>query len=459
MPRSTSTLDSLSKAQDPRVNALREDLNDFIEVQRRKTKQIIENNEQEKKQLATKRIENVEQLAKLDSELRQSSKVFRLQEQTERPLMLPDTTVAASSCGAPVQMSSTGTASQEELIQGMQDLVLQRQILMWLGLAVDMDAVDALGLAACTEKQQTEHVELERDLDIAKKPDIASRAVASVLLAHRANVPSPKETTSRTLVDLGIVAAYHQVKMGSGFKEFVPSDTGLHKLQSELEAQIRTGAHLTLQEQNARNRANRLFQCAVRAKNARRRFVRRKTELIRGRAAQVIQSQYRGRLGRKRVAKLQRDRLEARLFEHRQRRVDLAEKDLIAALGSDDEYHSEGDENASLQRVRRANCSYRQLIRSLPPKTVASLSKHKKHGQLYTLLLLAVLGKKQFGRALKRQHGSGLEFADDDLDDPTTKLRHRIWQLESDVAALREPSKMLMICCSVFDCHQCCSNS
>jgi hypothetical protein len=108
--------------------------------------------------------------------------------------------------------------------------------------------------------------------------------------------------------------------------------------------------------------------------------------------------------------------------ERRDRRLQEAERALHAYIDTAD-VDEEPDEEQML-RLKKANHAHLRLIQALPPKTILLLTRHKKCGDLFTLMMQGVLGAKKYNRQIKKAKGKGGGFEEDEDDpDPGVQMR------------------------------------
>ena len=352
-----------------------------------------------------------------------------LTEDAEAPDPADDLLRQAEERKSPVQEEEEDPEDlREELRAGIREVDMQRQLLGWAGVALDEDANYLLAPGKRSE-------------------DIAQRAVGSLLMwASLTPIGTVGDEQVQTLADTGMVLAFSNVRTGKEpLKHFSPHLKGLPRLYAELEELTVHGYH-TPEERKRRAKATATFQAMLRVKRALKAFRKRQREKLEHESATVINSHSRGHLGRNKA----REHRHVRKEEHRQlkRQRDLAHAEAMMeqALGTDDE-DDDGDvyEHANI-KLKKANRSYRHMIRGLPVAAVAHLSANKKHGPLYAILMQAVMGSKDYQRRLKkykklRNNGNvagGWAALDDDDDSVSAQavLRERIWQLEGDVSAL-----------------------
>eukprot|EP01043_Picozoa_sp_COSAG02_P035379 COSAG02_NODE_2530_length_8601_cov_17.564455_3_plen_692_part_00 len=426
--KGATDLAALGPGQDGRVTNLREKLRAAHDNRARAERFQIDLDVQTSAALQTKAQEHRDEVKRMATEVR------------EADTAMLDEDAAAHDPAAELLEQAEGRASpeleeqedvdglREELRVGICEVDMQRQILSWAGVGLDEDANQLL---------QAHN----------RKDDLAQRAVSSLLLfASLIPVGGIGQEHIETLADTGIVRAFHHARTGKEpLKTFSPNLKGLPRLYKELE-QLTIHGYFTPEELKRRAKATATFQAMLRIKRALKAFRRRQREILEHSSATSINSHARGHLGRKQA---NARRLEVR-HEKRQlkRASDLAraERLIEEALGTDDDDDDGDDYSLANSRLRRANRSYRHIIRGLPVAAVAHLSAHKKHGPLYGVLMAAVMGQRDYQRRLKRytrlrnngdKSGGWVTLdGDDDSASAQAKLRERIWQLEGDVSAL-----------------------
>ena len=426
--KGAADLSALGPGQDGRVTNLREKLQTAHEARARAERAQTDLDVQTSTDLQTKAQEHREEVKRITLEVRETDAAMvaadaaaydpaqELLEQAEE-----------RSSPVPEELEDPDTL-REELRAGIREVDMQRQLLGWAGVGLDQDANELLEA-------------------YKRKDDIAQRAVSSLLqFASLVPISGIAHEQVETLADTGIVKAFHNARTGKEpLKMFAPHLKGLPRLYTELE-QLTVHGYFTPEELKRRAKATATFQAMLRIKRAMKAFRRRQREKLEHHSATVINSHARGYFGRK-LAEVRRleDRHEKRQLK-RANDIARAERMIEEALGTDDDDDDGDDYNLANSKLRRANRSYRHLIRGLPVAAVAHLSAHKKHGPLYAVLMAAVMGQRDYQRRLKKykrlrnngdQSGGWATLEDDDDSvSAQAELRERIWQLESDVSAL-----------------------
>ena len=372
--------------------------------------------------------EHVDELKRMAAEVKEGETAM-VTEDAEAPDPADHLLRQAEERTAPVEEEEEPLETlRDELRAGIREVDMQRQMLGWAGVGLDEDANQLLAAGK-------------------REEDIAARAVGSLLMwASLTPIGTVGDQQIQTMADTGIVLAFSNARLGKEpLKHFSPHLKGLPRLYAELEDLTVHGYH-TPEERKRRAKATATFQAMLRLKRALKVFRKRQREKLEHLSATTINSYCRGHLGRKAAAgKREEHKHEQRILK-KHRDLAHAEAMMEHALGTDDE-DDDGDvyEHANL-KLKKANRSYRHMIRGLPCAAVAHLSANKKHGPLYAILMQAVMGSKDYHRRLKkykklRNNGNvarGWATLDDDDDSVSAQavLRERIWQLEGDVSAL-----------------------
>lgn len=421
-------LSSLGPGQDGRVTNLREKLKAAHEGRERATRAQTDLDVQNKAALQTRGQEHRDEIKRVTLEVREADAAMIAEDAAADDPAKELLEQAEPRAPPVVDEQEDPDQLRQELRAGIREVDMQRQLLSWAGVAIDEDA-NALIAAQ------------------KRKDDLSQRAVSS-LLQFAAFIPIGciSDEHVETLADTGIIRAFHNARTGKeSLTLFTPHLKGLPRLYTELE-QLTVHGYFTPDELKRRARATATFQAMLRVKRALKAFRKRQREKLEHESATSINAHSRGHLGRK---KADHRRSEVRHEKRQLKRAhDLAraERLIEEALGTDDD-DDDGDEySLANAKLRRANRSYRHMIRGLPVAAVAHLSAHKKHGPLYAVLMAAVMGQRDYQKRLKkykhlRNNGNqsgGWAMLDDDDDSVSAQaqLRERIWQLESDVSAL-----------------------
>jgi hypothetical protein len=421
-------LSALGPGQDARVTNLREKLKAAHDARSRAGRAQADLDVQTDSSLQAKAQEHREEMKRMTAEVREGDTVMMQEDATARD-PAEELLAAAEERPQPQEIEEVDPDElREELRAGIREVDMQRQLLGWAGVALDEDANALLEPSARTN-------------------DIAQRAVASLLMyASLIPIGGIMEEQVETLADTGIVLAFHNARSGKEpLKFFSPNQKGLPRLYTELE-QLTVHGYYTPEERKRRAKATATFQAMLRIKRALKAFRQRQREKLEHDSATVINAHSRGHLGRKMTIDRRQEVARERRREKRARDLARAEQMIEEALGTDDDEDDGDAYDQANHKLRRANRSYRHLIRGLPVAAVAHLSANAKHGPLYGVLMQAVMGQRDYQRRLKkykrlRNNGNqagGWATLDDDDDSPSAQavLRERIWQLESDVSAL-----------------------
>ncbi len=426
--KGATDLAALGPGQDGRVTNLREKLRAAHEARGRAERAQVDLDVQTSATLQTKAQEHSDEVKRMATEVREADAAM-LDEDTAAHDPAAELLEQAEERASPEpEEQEDVNGLRDELREGIREVDMQRQILSWAGVGLDEDANQLLQAHK-------------------RKDDLAQRAVSSLIMfASLVPVGGIRDEHVETLADTGIVRAFHHARTGKeALKMFSPHLKGLPRLYTELES-LTVHGYFTPEELKRRAKATATFQAMLRIKRALKAFRKRQREVLEHNSATLINSHARGYLGRKQAGVR---RLEVQ-HEKRQlkRASDLAraERMIEEALGTDDDDDDGDDYSLANSKLRRANRSYRHMIRGLPVAAVAHLSAHKKHGPLYGVLMAAVMGQREYQRRLKKytrlrnngdKSGGWVTLdGDDDSVAAQAKLRERIWQLESDVSAL-----------------------